>query len=425
MRSGRWILVVLLVAAGAFAAGYAVARRSSGPPGRPLKTGAAPATDALGAAVQAALLDPDRVAGIEKLAGLLHRSGPESLPQVRDAFEAVFLDVAEIEVVLLAEWWAAFDPSGAYAWSRNSVIARHPLVLRAVIEAWARRDPQAANAALRAVREPGTLRMCLDSLVSGWDASGQPGLMDYLRSMPVGVEPLMAMAPLARRHVLRDGPERTFAWAESLPDDPPEDALRFKLQMFRRVATAAADVDPAKASVWVARHAQGPNGDGLLARVGTVWAPRPGQGEIAMRWLSTLAAGKQRDDGVQETFQAWNAYHPGEASAWLAAQQDAAWLEPAFLQYAVYISRDHPDEAMSWVRRIQNADLRNRGFVAVGNTWLQNDEKAARAWLASDEPTPEVRDQILLLEQRRIQAEQRRASRLEAKEKQREADGLP
>ena len=42
----------------------------------------------------------------------LARSGPESLPGIRAAFETVFVDVAEIEVVLLAEWWAAFDPEG-------------------------------------------------------------------------------------------------------------------------------------------------------------------------------------------------------------------------------------------------------------------------------------------------------------------------
>lgn len=421
MRQAGLIASLAIALAVGSALGFAAGRRSHAPPaGRPLKADAAHAPGDDAAAVVAALTEPDRLAGVETLAGLLRRAGPESLDEIRSAFEAVFLDAAEIEVVLLAEWWADFDPKSAFDWSRQSRVAQHPLVARSILEAWARRDPEAARAAFESMVEPMARRACLDSLISGWDASGQPGLIEYLRAMPVGVEPLMAMAPLARRRVLRDGLERTFAWVEGLPEDTVEDALRFKLQLFRRVASEAASVDPEKAAAWVARHAEGPNGDGLLARVGSVWAERPGQGEKALRWLSTLPAGHQRDDGVRDTFQAWAARAHDEATAWLAAEPHAAWLEPAMLQHATRISREQPEEALGWARRIESVPLRTDAFVAVANVWLQRDPDAARAWLAGDEPSEEVRTRVLKLERTRIESQERRARREAA-----QADAAP
>jgi hypothetical protein len=419
-------LVLSLVAAAALgsALGYEVARRTHfTPPGHPLRPDAELATGPIGTALVAALTDPDRLAGVESLASRLRQTGPESLDEVRNAFEAVFLDAAEIEVVLLAEWWAEFDPKAAFAWSRQSRIAQHALVTRSVIEAWARRDPVAARKALEGMLDPLMRRACLDSLISGWDASGQPGLVEYLRGLPAGVEPLMAMAPLARRRVLRDGPERSFAWAESLPEDTPEDALRFKLQMFRRVASAAASVEAEKTAAWAARHAEGPNGDGLLARVGSVWAEQPGRGEEALRWLSTLPAGRQRDDGVRDTFQAWAARANDEATDWLEAEPHAPWLEAAMLQHATRIARKQPEQALGWARRIEAEPLRSQAFVAVGNVWLQRDPDAARAWLDGAESTVQIREEILQLErarnQRRAQKEASDADDVQAAAKAR------
>jgi hypothetical protein len=225
----------------------------------------------------------------------------------------------------------------------------------------------------------------------------------------------MAMAPLARRRVLRDGPERAFAWAESLPEDPPEDALRFKLQLFRRVASAAASVDVEATAAWAARHAQGPNGDGLLARVGSVWAEQPGQGERALRWLAEQPPGRQRDDGVRDTYQAWAARDPAAAAAWLEAEPHAEWLEAAISQHAIRITREQPDEALDWARRIRTEPLRTQAFVAVGNVWLQREPDAARAWLDGAEPTPEIRQQILdLARARDARRAERRAARAAA-----------
>jgi len=393
----RWIIALLLTAGFAGGIGYAVGERHARvAPAHTLKPGAVvPASGQTAAAVQAALLDPDRLAGVEALAALLRRSGPEQLPEIRSAFETVFLDVADLEVVLLAEWWADFDPKAAFDWSRNSAIGHHPLVMHSVLEAWARRDPLAARDALAGLVDPFMKRGAIDSLISGWDASGQPGLIEYLRSLGASVDALMSMAPLARRHVLRDGPEGAFAWAEAFPEDPPEDALRFKLQMFRRVASAAAPIDPEKTAAWAARHANGPNGDGLLARTATGWVSQSGDGEKVMRWLSTQPDGKQREDAVQEAYVTWSTGWHDQATAWLLAAPHELWLEPALQVHAARLAITDPEAALAVARGLQNPDLREATFASIGDTWLRRDPEAARRWLASGEPSESVRNQIL------------------------------
>ncbi|HVN38547.1 MAG TPA: hypothetical protein VMW19_10320 [Myxococcota bacterium] len=397
MSRARWIIALLLTTGFAGGIGFAVGERQ----GRvaPAHTRKAAATLApngsVAAAVQAALLDPDRLAGVEALAALLRKSGPDQLAEIRAGFETVFLDVADIEVVLLAEWWADFDPKAAFTWSQNSAIGHHPLVMHSVLEAWARRDPLAARDAYAGLVDPFLKRGSIDSLMSGWDASGQPGLIEYVRSLGASVDALMSMSPIARRHVLRDGPEGAFAWAEAFPEDPPEDALRFKLQLFRRVVSAAAPIDPEKTAAFAARHANGPNGDGLLTRAAKGWVSQFGDGEKAMRWLSTQPDGKQRDDAVQEAYVAWSFGWRDQATAWLLAAPHELWLEPALLVHAARLAITDPEAALAVARGLQNPELREITFASIGDTWLRRDPEAARRWLASGEPSENVRNQIL------------------------------
>jgi len=387
---------MLLTAGIAGGVGYALgSHHARVAPAHTRKAGAPePAAGQVAAAVQAALLDPDRLAGVEALAALLRRSGPEHLPEIQSAFDTVFLDVAEIEVVLLAEWWADFDPKAAFTWSQASAIGHHPLVMHSVLEAWARRDPLAARDALAGLVDPFLKRGSIDSLISGWDASGQPGLIEYVRSLGASVDALMSMAPIARRHVLRDGPEGAFAWAEAFPEDPPEDALRFKLQLFRRVASAAAPIDPEKTAAWAARHANGPNGNGLLARTAAGWVSQFGDGEKALRWLSTQPDGPARDDAVQEAYVAWSTGWYKQATAWLLATPHELWMEPALQVHAGRLAVTDPEAALVVARGLQNPGLRESTFASIGDTWLRRDPEAARRWLASGEPSEGVRNQI-------------------------------
>jgi len=202
--------------------------------------------------------------------------------------------VISVAVVLLADWWARLDPTGAFEWIQRERMGMTPAVTTAVVRAWAGRDPEEAARAIEGIANRELHRTSVDALVRGWNDSGRPGLTAYLVALPRGIERQRAISLVARSKVHREGVEETFRWAEALPDDPDG----FKLNVFRRVASWAAEVDPQRAAAWAERHGQGEYGKGLYRRVGTRWARQDGL--AAMTWLATLPAGPRRDVGVED-----------------------------------------------------------------------------------------------------------------------------
>jgi hypothetical protein len=390
---GSRLAAIALLALGAgVAAGYLLGRRPDGPPPR---AQIAPTQSGLAGEVQAALTLQDRIQGVHALSGILARSGPESLSEIRAGFESVFLDVAEIEIVLLAEWWAAFDPEAAFRWTQSTRVANQTLVIRSVVRAWARRDPLAAREALGRILDPVTRRACLDALVSGWEDSGQPGLLEYLHELPPSIEQLRALAAVARRKVLRDGVDGAFRWAEALPEDRDDEPGRFKLQLFRRVASAAASVDLERAAAWAMQHADGPNGDGLLGRVGNTWAMRDGTG--AMAWLASLPESAPRERGIEDTYRAWLDWDTPAALAWMRERAAAPepWLDPALTLFSVAVAREDYAEALAAAERIRDPQRRDGAVITIGRMWRGSDPAAADAWLERSGLDPELRRQIL------------------------------
>jgi hypothetical protein len=194
--------------------------------------------------------------------------------------------------------------------------------------------------------------------------------------------------------VLGEGPDAAFAWVESLPDDAPEEANRFKLQLFRRITSAAASVDLQKTAAWAVKHAEGPNGDGLLGRVGNTWSMT--DGAAAMAWLASLPPSPTRDRGVDDTYRAWLGWHPTEALAWMANAPQEPWLEPAVPLYAVSIANDDPVQAMAWAQRIQDPAQREGAVVTIAGLWRKKAPEAMNAWLDSSDLPEHVREQILV-----------------------------
>ncbi|MBW1688391.1 MAG: hypothetical protein JRS35_25415, partial [Deltaproteobacteria bacterium] len=104
----------------------------------------APAPGSVSAAVEAALTNPDPLERTAQLARLLDGLGPESVGEVKAAFDAFWVDSGDLAIVLFAEWWARLDPRSAFDWASSEWTARHPAVLMSVVYAWARRDPEEA-----------------------------------------------------------------------------------------------------------------------------------------------------------------------------------------------------------------------------------------------------------------------------------------
>jgi len=384
-------LLVMLAAVGFGLGHYTGLSRgeSRGAVGRTRQGDAPPPPSEVSAAVESALLHPDALERTAQLARLLHGLGPDAIGDVRAAYDAVFVDVGDVEIVLLAEWWAQFDPRAAFDWTRREWAGQHPAVVAAVIRAWAARDPEQARQAVDEIALPVLRSASVEALLRGWDESGEPGLVGYVAGLPFGGPRQLAIARLATRRLHRSGAEEVLRWAEGLSDDHPD---HFKLQVFRRVASAVAELDPQAAAAWAERHSTGEYGDGLFRKVGVRWAKR--DAPAAMAWLATLPAGQQRDVGIQETYRVWLGRDAEGATTWLRSSELEPWLEPALALFALYLSRESPEEAMDWAARIQDQERRQQTIVKIGRRWVVADPDAAESWLDRAELSEEMRSWI-------------------------------
>src|SRR5262249_57798518 len=79
--------------------------------------------------LHAALIEPDLLKRTARISQLLEPLGPQALGPVQSAMTTVVLDSRDVELILLADWWARFDPPAALAWARDSKMGWHPAVV--------------------------------------------------------------------------------------------------------------------------------------------------------------------------------------------------------------------------------------------------------------------------------------------------------
>jgi hypothetical protein len=227
-------------------------------------------------------------------------------------------------------------------------------------------------------------------LVRGWFASGQPGLVEYIRDMGIGFERQRALGVFAALWIRRDGPEAVQRWAEDLPD---KDEV-FKLDAFRQVATELAAATPEVAVAWCNEHCDGEYGKNMRALIALHWAARDGR--AAMEWVATAPEGPERDYAVTAAYEAWLRRNPKAATAWVNAMgRDPvpAWFLPAVGRHVMAVAREDPLVAIEWAPLIPNEENRERALISVFKHWRYRDEAAAEEWLARSPLSEQAREQ--------------------------------
>ena len=326
--------------------------------------------------VREILLRPDLLERTAALATLLGQLGPESLEEVKEAYDSVFLDLDATELVLFGEWWAGFDPRSAIVWTSYKWNTRKSIpVHRGIMREWGRSDPRTAILATLSAPNPAVRRRWVDSILRGWEESVHGGALSYAESLGHGEDRQWALSVVARLMALRDGPEATIAWAESLPDDDGA----FKLNAFRRVAGAAAAVDPLAGAAFAERHLDGPYSKGMARRVGMAWIDHDPEG--AMRWLSTLPDNENRTDGVLETYRRWLRHDRAAARLWINTVELEPWVDGALSVHAKGMGKEDPLEAIRAASQITDPELRQGTLGVVAREWVIRDEEAGKAWL--------------------------------------------
>ena len=376
----RTFFALGLVALG-LSLGYRLAEhRPADPRGstRQLLEGAQAANGPVSEAVRGSLAIADPLARVASLAGLLAVVPPSAKDQVVDAFDAYFLESYEVEQVLLAEWWAQFDPAAAFAWTRESHKARHPRIVMTAVEAWARQDPHAALAEVFKLPELGKMQEAGQvALVAGWDDSGEPGLLDYLIAFPRGTLRQAMLDGLVRRRLLRDGFDATVTWAEGIPENATGE---FKQRLWRRVVKMSSRIDFEMAAELARSWAPTAQDPSLVRLAALAWArddPR-----AALEWLSGLQLeGRLTEPGIRESYRVWLSQDRETALGWFLAQPARLELEPAGALYAMSLSKDEPEQALALAEQLQSEMRRQFAWRRILNSWHQRDSVAAEAWM--------------------------------------------
>ena len=361
------------------------------------------------AALQEVLLKEDLLERTAGLTSLLQQLGPDAVDDVKAAYETIFIDFGDTDLVYLAEWWARFDPVAAFEWTQEQLASQHPIVVQAVLRTWARSNPDAAMAAAQ-IPNPKLRNMYVEAVLVGWAEADPSAVLEHARSLTPSGDRQRILHVMARRKVLQDGPDAAFEWADRLPDDDPA----FKSGLLRRIASTAAVKDPAGAARWVETLRGGQFDRGVPQQVATRWAMR--EPEAAMAWLATLPEGKNREDGVRETFRLWMRQDPDAARRYASSVEIEPWLDPVAARVARSYELEDPLLALDWVSKVNDEELRLATTVGVVRNWVATDEPAARAWVDEANLPDHVRKKIFQVPERLRRgslAEQREQARAE------------
>ncbi len=385
------ILFAVLISIATFAAGFWLATANQpAPDEQPYRTKQASAGVVLqgdAAKIRAALLQDDLLVRTAELSGLLSTLGRDSLDEVMEAYDTVFLDLGETELVLLADWYARFDPRAAMRWSESEWRADHWLVAHQILRAWARTDPLAAltRAEDGRGREKERHHSYTLAAIAGWEEGGKPGVIEYIQSQQVSTERQRMMLGFARRKVLRKGIDEAFRWVLSLPDN---DRL-FKLNLMRRVASAAVRIDADATAKQVSSLEGGPYFASLPQRLAIPWARKDPL--AAVEWLHSLAESDHRDDGVREAYRSWVAHDPDAAAEWVTGTPHERWRDDALALHARFIMVGRPEEGIGWAEKIFDEELRQATITLVTRAWVVQDQPAAEKYADESEWTEKRR----------------------------------
>jgi hypothetical protein len=382
MKVAALALLWILTLAGAFAAGRLAIPRAEGP-----------ALESV-ASFETALALRDELERAHRMGAFFRALGPEELPGALSALEARNVGFTREETRLLMLAWTRFDAPAAFAWARAWPTQWRNALMEEAVYAWGFRD---ARSALRELEEmeDGELRARLHSaLLEGWlHGADRSGASEYVAAVE-DPRRRRRLAFLLAGETLRDGPDALVRWAESVPEDAPND---FKRGAFYHAAVMLAQVDPERAARWYEAQRARPFTRGALDGIARRWAAHH-DAPALFAWLRALPALPERPDEIADAIRAglraWVQKAPEEAEAWLAAELPDPALDPAIVEVVRARARSEPASAVEWAARIADESARGKQMAVAFRSWQRQDPEAARAWLERSELPADVREAI-------------------------------
>ncbi|MDG2049117.1 MAG: hypothetical protein P8M78_03040 [Myxococcota bacterium] len=398
--SARTVLLILVVLCLGLGVGWAVGRRNTGPqPPTPRTPAEVERDQALSGELRGLLLERDTLTRVALLSAKLSELGPEDLGSVVELLESHALGLGQVEAALLVRFWVSYDPQGAAEWSTSSRVdvAIRLAVLCAVIETWASFDPEGPRQLVEEYLSfPSDLvpPTVLGAYVRGWYASGQPGVLGFLRTLEPSKARSRALTTFARQSLGDVGFDAT---AQLLLDYPPDD-YRFRTQLWRYAAPEMLREDRAKTLAFCSAYCDRFGSSFVRQRLAREWMRQPDvvPAEV-MEWLSNAKAGQERDFAVQQAVEIWAIDDQEGLADWgfeLAQDEVEPWLYPGLAVIGSAVALQDPAVGIRLANQIRPEEQRHSALVRIGVGFIRNDPEAAEIWLESARLPPAAKDRI-------------------------------
>ena len=346
------------------------------------------------ASFQEALAERDELERAYRMSAFLRTMGPAELPGAIAALEAQNIGVTREEVRLFMLAWSRFDAPGAFAWARAWPTQWTDTLSEEAIYAWGFREPRAALRALEA-EDPQLQARLQHSLLEGWlHGDERAGASGYIAAISDGRR-RQRLTFLLAGETMRDGSEALMRWAESVPEDAPND---FKRGAFYQASALVARAEPRRAAEWFEANRTRPYSAGSLEVIARRWAEYQDPPAL-FEWLRSLPSegerAGEREDAVAAAFGVWLRKAPEAAEAWLASTGPGPSRDPAIAELVRTRSASSPASAVEWAARIQDESQRWRSTLLAGRAWQRQDPEAVSAWLAGSDLPEDAKQAIL------------------------------
>lgn len=242
----------------------------------------------------------------------------------------------------------------------------------------ARRDPEAALAALRQLASPAERERALRGIASELSASDP----EMAAVFAAGLQPSPAQSELleqiGRRYAARS-PEAAFAWAQSMPEGIT------KLNILQAIAEGLVRSDPRRALALVENFPAGDRRERGLRHLAHLWAEH--DFGAALAWVQGRSDVNERHATLLTMLSQW-ARADLHGSLAFALSLPGTKQSEALQQIGRFVALQSPADLLRWTAQLPEGAAR-KSFYGAALTLMIERSPAEAAALISREPNPD------------------------------------
>ena len=275
--------------------------------------------------------------------------------------------------------WGGSNPAAAIAWARTLREDQQSDAIKKILEATARRDPDAA-VALAQSHAPELLKEggVADAIESALRKRDPERSARTIASLGAAKKISAAAQQWAQKD--RDAATR---WAQELPDE------KLRTEALKGVWQAFANNHPDEAAAQLSKNAaDAPYVEDSGKNISRSLAQKDPQ--QAEQWAATLRQPEARKEAFVALGEHYARQDTDDAGKWLNSLPDGADRSSAILGYVYEAKGSHPAEATAWAAAVPDADARRAALRTTLREWFRNDLPAALEWLQT---TPSISDE--------------------------------